>query len=83
MAQRHDKVSAHLDTAYKATHKPQAALIVLSLTICNLFLGIGYWLIDGFLMVSFSSYFIKGFLYLLWNVCAFEHYHSIIASHTS
>jgi len=42
MAQRHDKVSAHLDTAYKATHKPQAALIVLSLTICNLFLGIGY-----------------------------------------
>lgn len=37
-----DKVSVHLDTAYRTTHKPQAALIVLSLTIGNLLLGTGY-----------------------------------------
>lgn len=57
----HDKISVHLDTAFRATHEPQAALIVLSLTIGNLLLGAVYWLTDGFLMVSFS-YFIEGCL---------------------
>lgn len=79
----HDKIPVHLDTAYRATLKPQAALIVLSLTIGNLLLSAGWWLTDGFLMVSFSSYFIEGCLCSLWDVSAFEHCHRIIVSHTS
>lgn len=48
---------------YKATPKPKAALIVLSLTICNLFLGIGHWLTGGFswflsLLISQDFYFL-------------------------